>query len=73
MSKKVKKKLKTKIKVYRAMHKDDLTQEDLAKKVGVRRETISYIERGKYSPSLRLAYDIAQALETTIDDLFTYE
>lgn len=55
------------------MHRDDLTQEDLAKKVGVRRETISYIERGKYSPSLRLAYDIALALETTMDELFTYE
>lgn len=73
MSKKEQKTLKTKIKVYRAMHRDDLTQEDLAKKVGVRRETISYIERGKYSPSLRLAYDIALALETTMDELFTYE
>ncbi len=71
MSTKKKKKLKTKIKVFRAMH--DLTQDDLAKLVGVRRETISYIERGKYSPSLRLAFDLSQILKTSMDDLFTFE
>jgi putative transcriptional regulator len=51
----------------------DLTQEDLAKKVGVRRETILYIEKGRYNPSLKLAHDIAKALQTTIDDLFIFE
>jgi putative transcriptional regulator len=51
----------------------DLTQEDLAKKVGVRRETILFIEKGNYNPSLKLAHDIAKALQTAIDDLFIFE
>ncbi len=51
----------------------DLTQDDLAKKVSVRRETILYLEKGKYNPSLKLAHDIAKALRTTIDDLFIFE
>ena len=50
-----------------------MTQEDLAKKVGVRRETIVFLEQGKYNPSLRLAHDIARALHTKIDDLFIFE
>jgi putative transcriptional regulator len=63
--------MKTRIKEYRARH--DLTQEDLARKVGVRRETIVFLEKGKYNPSLRLAHDVAEALGTTIDELFTFE
>ncbi len=63
--------MKTKIKESRARY--DLTQEDLAKKVGVRRETILFIEKGNYNPSLKLAHDIAKALQTTIDDLFIFE
>jgi putative transcriptional regulator len=63
--------LKTRIKELRARY--DLTQEDLAKKVGVRRETILFIEKGNYNPSLKLAHDIAKALQTTIDDLFIFE
>jgi putative transcriptional regulator len=51
----------------------DLTQEDLAKKVGVRRETILFIEKGNCNPSLKLAHDIAKALQTAIDDLFIFE
>ena len=51
----------------------DLTQDDLAKKVSVRRETILYLERGKYNPSLKLAHDIAKVLRTTLDDLFIFE
>ncbi len=51
----------------------DLTQEDLARKVGVRRETILYLEKGKYNPSLKLAHDVAKVLKTTIDDLFIFE
>jgi len=63
--------LKTRIKELRARY--DLTQEDLAKEVGVRRETILFIEKGNYNPSLKLAHDIAKALQTTIDDLFIFE
>ena len=62
--------MKTRIKEYRARH--DLTQEDLAKKVGVRRETIVFLEKGKYNPSLQLAHDVAEALETTIEELFIF-
>ena len=63
--------MKTRIKELRARY--DLTQEDLAKKIGVRRETILFIEKGKYNPSLKLAHDIAKALQTTIDNLFMFE
>ena len=50
-----------------------MTQDDLAKMVGVRRETILYLEKGKYNPSLKLAHDVAKALKTTIDDLFIFD
>ena len=63
--------MRTRIKELRARY--DLTQEDLAKKVGVRRETILFIEKGNYNPSLKLAHDIARALQTTIVDLFIFE
>jgi len=63
--------MKTRIKELRARY--DLTQEALAKKIGVRRETILFIEKGKYNPSLKLAHDIAKALQTTIDNLFLFE
>ena len=63
--------MKTRIKELRARY--DLTQEDLARKVGVRRETILFIEKGKYNPSLKLAYDIAKELKTTIDELFIFD
>jgi DNA-binding XRE family transcriptional regulator len=62
---------KTRIKELRARY--DMTQDDLARQVGVRRETILYLEKGKYNPSLLLAHQIAQALRTTIDDLFIFE
>ena len=62
---------RTRIKELRARY--DLTQEDLAKEVGVRRETILYLEKGKYNPSLELAYRVAKALKSTIDDLFIFE
>jgi putative transcriptional regulator len=63
--------MRTRIKELRARY--DLTQEDLAKKVGVRRETILYLEKGKYNPSLKLAHEIAKTLKTTIDDLFIFD
>ena len=63
--------MRTRIKELRARH--NLTQEDLAKKVGVRRETILYMEKGKYNPSLKLAHDVAKALKTTIENLFFFD
>ena len=48
----------------------DLTQEDLARKVGVRRQTILSIEKGKYNPSALLAFQIADALGMRVDELF---
>jgi putative transcriptional regulator len=63
--------VKTRIKELRARY--NMTQEDLARKVGVRRETISFIERGKYVPSLQLAHDIAKLFESSIDDIFIFE
>ena len=61
----------TRIKELRARY--NLTQEDLARKVGVRRETILYLEKGKYNPSLKLAHEVAKVLNTTIEDLFIFE
>jgi putative transcriptional regulator len=63
--------MRTRIKELRARY--NLTQEDLARKVGVRRETILYLEKGKYNPSLKLAHDVAIVLKTTIDNLFLFE
>lgn len=63
--------MRTRIKEYRA--KFNLTQEDLANRVNVRRETIVFLEKGKYNPSLKLAHDIAKALDARIDDLFIFE
>ena len=50
----------------------DLTQEDLAKKVNVRRETIVFLEKNKYNPSLRLAFDLARVFGVAIEDLFSF-
>jgi len=50
-----------------------LSQEELARRVGVRRETMVFLEKGKYNPSLRLAYRIARVLEMTIDELFSFD
>jgi len=63
--------VQTRIKEYRI--RLSLTQDDLAKKVGVRRETIVFLEQGKYNPSLRLAHDVARTLHAGIDDLFIFE
>ena len=63
--------MKTKMKEYRA--KTGLTQEKLAQIVGVRRETIIFLEQSKYNPSLRLACNVAKALNTTIEELFTFD
>ncbi len=50
-----------------------MTQEQLAERAGVRRETIVFLEQGKYNPSLKLAHDIAVALGTELDDLFIFD
>jgi putative transcriptional regulator len=63
--------MKTRIKELRARY--DLTQEDLAKMTGVRRETILFMEKGDYNPSINLAHAVAKALKTTIDDLFIFD
>ena len=63
--------MKTRIKELRARY--DLTQEQLAVKVGVRRETIVFLEKGKYNPSLKLAHDVAKALKSTIDEIFIFD
>lgn len=62
--------MQTKIKEYRA--KLNITQDQLANLVGVRRETIVFLEQGKYNPSLKLAHDVAVILKTSIDKLFIF-
>ncbi len=63
--------MKTRIKELRAKYK--LTQEELARAVGVRRETIVFLEQGKYNPSLRLAHDVARVLKSKIEKVFIFE
>lgn len=63
--------LSTKLKEYREANK--LKQADLAELVGVRRETIVNLEKGKYNPSLKLAMDIAKVFRTTVEELFSYD
>ena len=63
--------MKTRIKELRARY--DLTQNELAERVGVRRETIVYLEKGKYNPSLKLAYDVAKVLKSKIEEVFIFE
>ncbi len=58
------------IREFRARY--NLTQEELAKQVGVRRETIVFLEKGRYNPSLKLAYDISRALHSTIEEVFIF-
>jgi len=59
------------IKELRARH--DLSQQELARLVGVRRETIVFLEKGKYNPSLRLAHDIAKHLGLPIEEVFLFD
>jgi len=51
----------------------DITQDELAKEVGVRRETIVFLEKNKYNPSLRLAYDISSVFGMTIEEVFIFD
>lgn len=59
------------LKVYRVAH--GLTQEQLAEKVGVRRETIMRLEKAQYNPSLKLAIDISRVLNAPIEDIFIFK
>jgi putative transcriptional regulator len=62
--------MNNRIRELRARH--DLSQLELARKVGVRRETIVFLEKGKYNPSLRLAHDIARTFDLTIEEVFFF-
>ena len=62
--------LTTKLREYRA--RDKLSQEELAQKVGVRRETIGNLENGRYNPSLKLAIDISRAVKAPIEEIFIF-
>ncbi len=62
--------VETRIKELRARY--NLTQEELAKKVNVRRETIVFLEKGKYNPSLQLAFKISRVLNLPIEEIFLF-
>ncbi len=63
--------MRTRIKELRAKH--ELTQENLAQKVKVRRETIVFLEKGKYNPSLQLAYEISRVFNLPIEEVFIFD
>ena len=63
--------MQTKLKVYRAMQ--NITQEDLAKAIGVTRQTVIAMEKGKYNPSLELAFKIARYFKVSIENIFIYD
>ena len=63
--------LSTNLKEYREAK--GLKQADLAELVGVRRETVVNLEKGKYNPSLKLAMDIAKVFHTTVEELFFFD
>ena len=63
--------IKNRIKEYRARY--DMKQEELAARVGVRRETIGNLEKGKYNPSLVLAWNVAKVFGVTIEEVFTMD
>ena len=63
--------METKIREFRA--RKNMTQAELAEVVGVRRETIVFLEKGKYNPSLKLAHDVSKALDTTIEELCIFD
>ncbi len=54
-------------------HHDEMTQQQLAEKVSVTRQTIIAIEKGKYSPSLELAFRIALVFNVPLDEVFSYD
>lgn len=63
--------MKNRLRILRAEH--NLSQEQLSQKVGIARQTIHSIEKGKYTPNLELAFRIARAFNANIEDVFIYE
>ena len=63
--------MENRLKVYRA--KKEITQEELAERVGVSRQAINSVETGKYDPSLKLAFKLAEEFDCSIEDIFVYE
>ncbi|HNU77364.1 MAG: helix-turn-helix transcriptional regulator [Prolixibacteraceae bacterium] len=63
--------MNNRIREFRARH--NLTQEELAQKVNVRRETILFLEKNKYNPSLKLAHDLAELFHVAIEELFIFD
>lgn len=63
--------MENELKVYRAM--EDITQGELADRVGVSRQTINSIETGRYDPSLELAFKLAEEFDCDIEDIFVYK
>ena len=63
--------MRTRIKEFRARH--NLTQEELAHKVGIRRETVVFLEKGRYNPSLKLAHSIAKLFKVKIEEIFLFD
>ena len=63
--------MNNRIKEFRAKY--NMTQDELAQKVKVRRETIVFLEKNKYNPSLKLAYDLATVFSVAIEELFIFE
>jgi len=63
--------MNNRIREFRARH--DMTQDDLAKRVNVRRETIVFLEKNKYNPSLKLAHDIARVFGVAIEEIFLFD
>ncbi len=61
----------TKMREYRAKY--NMTQDELAALVSVRRETIINLEKGRYNPSLKLAMDIAKVFSCSVEDLFSFQ
>lgn len=68
----VKRRINNNIRKLRFFH-NEMTQQELAEKVGVTRQTIIAMEQGKYSPSLELAFRIALAFEVPLDQVFSYD
>lgn len=62
--------METRIREFRT--RKNMTQAELAEMVGVRRETVVFLEKGKYNPSLKLAHDVAVALDSTIEEMFIF-
>jgi len=63
--------MNNRIREFRARY--NMTQEDLARKVNVRRETIVFLEKNKYNPSLKLAYDISRTFGSSIEEIFIFD